>query len=242
LSVIQDLHNQISVASPPPITQLINFQGTANQTVTYTSMNTALGHSEVYTVGTIGINNGIEFIAIYQKLASAYYGKPIQPVFQVSIPSAAATSGTPAHGAFSVVITNATQSAYIIFVDMLRSAKNDLSVLITHLASITNPTDKNTLLASLKKVQADFPDLTSFSAVQKWAIDNYGGNTASAIINQGQFQQNITNAITAAESTNTAQQEAVRRYMFVFEQYCQSAAAILSALDQLFDKIARNIA
>lgn len=247
LTTLQNLHNQISITASSPFTDLLNFTDTSNQTVTITSYNTTISAGTTITTNTTTysklVNSQGSFVSAYYLLASTYYGKPIAPVFHVSIPAQlSATAFTPAHAAFSTNITSATQSAYLVFVDMLKSTQHSISATISGLSAITKPGDEETLLTQLKAVRADLPSLTSFSAVKQWALDNYGGSTASAISKQGVFQQDITNAITGAESLNTSQQQSVRQYMFVFEQYCQSAAAILTALDQIFDKISRNIA
>lgn len=237
LSGLQFLHNQIKVTANSSFP--LNFTST-NQVVTLTSKN-SLSQTVTYL---FTVDSREKFVSAYNKLASVYYGQPLKPFFHVSLgKQTVATAFTPAHPAYSVDIVTGNEPAYQIFLAMLASARNDLSALILQLAApgMTNPTDPNTLLAKLRPVLDDFPDLTNFSAVRGWAIDNYGAATGAGVTQAGQFQQRITNAITAAESTNTKQQEAVRRYMFIFEQYCQSAAAILKALDQLFEKMARNI-
>jgi len=244
LTTLQNLHNQITVNASTPFSQLFNFTDTTTFTVTITSFNTTqIAGATLTSTFTKQVHDQASYVSAYQLLASTYYGRAIQPQFEITMAAQlSATANTPAHSAFTnVVITSSTQSAYIIYVDMLKSAKQTLSANIAALSAITKPGDEQTLLVQLRSVNNGIPDLTSFSAVQKWAIDNYGGSSASAISKQGQFQQQITNAITGAESLNTSQQESVRRYMFVFEQYTQSAAAILTALDTLFQQISRGI-
>lgn len=267
LTSLQNLHNALAVTANSAFP--LDFTG-GTQTVTLTHMTTYRSYTATsvsyHTIvggvltttgitytgpGGIGItltspsafsasytflvSNRETFVSAYQKLASSYYGSPIKPFFQVRLPA------TDSHPAISATITSSTDPAYLLFRDMLQSARNDLSALITRLSAITDPNDRTTLLIQLKQVRTDFPNLNNFSSVQNWVLDNYGGSTGASVTQQGKFQQNITNAITAAESTNTKQTEAVRRYMFVFEQYCQSAAAILNKLEQLFEKIARGI-
>ncbi len=82
---------------------------------------------------------------------------------------------------------------------------------------------------------------------KEWVLDNYdsfakdGDNENVDITNAGKYQQNITSAITAGQSLNDAQKEEVRRFLFVFEEYYKSAAAMLSKITQLIEKIAQNI-
>jgi hypothetical protein len=65
---------------------------------------------------------------------------------------------------------------------------------------------------------------------------------STAAYQPGFIQRTITEAITAAESLNDRQKEEVRRFLFVFEEYYKSAAAILTKITQLIEKMAQGIA
>lgn len=64
----------------------------------------------------------------------------------------------------------------------------------------------------------------------------------SVILQPGQIQKEITEAITSAESLNDRQKEDVRRFLFVFEEYYKSAAAVLTKVTDLITKMAQGIA
>lgn len=59
--------------------------------------------------------------------------------------------------------------------------------------------------------------------------------------NVGKIQQTLTFAITAAQSLNDTQKEAVRRYLYIFEEYYKSASAILTKITEIITKIAQGI-
>ncbi len=257
LTNLQNLHNQIAVSANSAFPFNFTFTGPQTLTVNSTASTTLLTITAVDTAGvtitqtipfpvpttpyvtttTFLVHDQNSYIQGYQKLASSFYGQPVKPYFHVDLPA------TGTHPAFNSTITSAGQPAYIAFKSSLLSTRASLSGLIAQLSAITQPGDSTTLYNQLKTVYDNIPSpgMATFSAIKAWAIDNYGGSSGPSITQAGQFQQQITNAITAAESLNTSQTQSVQRYMFVFEQYCQSAAAVLSALQQLFDRIARGI-
>lgn len=126
-----------------------------------------------------------------------------------------------------------------------------INVNSTNVSGIEDP---NSLLGTLRVVYNNLNDTlktgsgqvistntsvaSAFSAFRKWMIDNYD---VSNVSQQGIFQQNITTAITAGQSLNDTQKEAVRRYLYVFEEYYKSASAILTAITQIIQKMAQNI-
>ncbi|MCB1213597.1 MAG: hypothetical protein KDK40_04785, partial [Chlamydiia bacterium] len=82
----------------------------------------------------------------------------------------------------------------------------------------------------------------AFEGLKKWLIDNRNAAFGDTGADQtGKFQENVTNALTAASNLNDTQKETFRRYMFVFEEYYKSASAILNAINQLLSKMAQNI-
>lgn len=74
-----------------------------------------------------------------------------------------------------------------------------------------------------------------------WLTDSYNLTNALGVTSAGAIQQRITNAMTAAESLNTTQTEKVRSFLFLFEEYYKSAAAILTQMTQTIQKMAQNI-
>lgn len=69
----------------------------------------------------------------------------------------------------------------------------------------------------------------------------YNSNYLRDASKAGSIQDNITFAITAAQSLNDSQKEQVRRYMYVFEEYYKSASSLLTAISQIIQKIAQGI-
>lgn len=83
----------------------------------------------------------------------------------------------------------------------------------------------------------------AYFGLRKWLLDGYQTPAGTTTTNTaGAYQQNITFAVTAAESLNSRQQQQVSNYLYVFEQFEKSAAAILQQLTQIIQNIAQNIA
>lgn len=83
---------------------------------------------------------------------------------------------------------------------------------------------------------------TTFNSAQegfkKWLLDGYDQSGASG----GLYQQHLNFAVTAAQSLNSQQQQQVSNFLFVFEEFMKSAAAILQQLTQIIQNIAQKIA
>jgi hypothetical protein len=226
LTDLQGLHNQIAVGAK----SAIPFTFTAStQTVTYLSGNIA-----TFKV----INSQDSYISGYTKVGSTYY-RPIEPYFSVTVPGGGAPVKITASTAAG--LTPVMSAAVDYFTVQLNQSKAVISGLIAKLTPITPSGDPTTLLAKLKTVYSEFPSTNSYADVRKWILDGYTVQGSSAVINAGLIQQHITNAITAGQSLNSSQNAAVRRYMFVFEQYYQSAAAVISSLNSLMQDMARKI-
>lgn len=121
----------------------------------------------------------------------------------------------------------------------------------------TNAIDPSSLLGTLKQVLTDLQtnfqttggdqvtsSTTLLSAIigfKKWMLDNYNQRTTTSSNLAGIFQQNITSAITAGQSTNDQQSESVRQFLYVFEQFYQSAAAMLQQITQIIQQMAQGI-
>lgn len=186
------------------------------------------------------------YIAGYTKLASAFYGAPIVPVFTVSVPAGAIGAGVPPASLNNIVLTSGSvlsgdgALAFEYFKEQLAQTKAAISGIISSLRPITDSSDPTTLLRQLSTVYAGLPG-ASFSSISKWIVDGYATGTVSGIINQGAVQQTITSAITAAQSLNDSQKQAVSNYMFIFEEYYKSAAMILSKITQIIEKMAATI-
>lgn len=80
------------------------------------------------------------------------------------------------------------------------------------------------------------------SGIRAWIMDNYQTFSSPDASKAGLIQQNLTAAITAAQSTNDTQKQDVRNSLLLFEQYYKSAAAILNQLTQIITRMAQGIA
>jgi hypothetical protein len=69
--------------------------------------------------------------------------------------------------------------------------------------------------------------------IQNWVEDAQNGT-------QGQYQNDLSAAVTSSQSFNDTQRENLNEVMFVFEEFYQSAGGLLSSLDQLMQEIGKN--
>jgi hypothetical protein len=184
----------------------------------------------------------------YPSAASAYFGKPIDPVLNPDLASTNAAGSTVPGVDFQAALTQ------------LITLRNRLQDEINQLIPVTSATSATVGDTLLGKLQAVLKDLNTYFAVsgvpvtastntaaafkafKTWMLDNLDQHSNANAGKAGLIQQNLTFAITAGESTNDSQKEQVRRYLYVFEEYYKSASAILQALTQIITKMAQNIA
>ncbi|MCE5319038.1 MAG: hypothetical protein LLG04_16960 [Parachlamydia sp.] len=234
LQALQNLHNNISVQSKSAFPfifstgQLLLPSGTPLVSGVLQVRSSAAG--TIHIISTVipnlfdgGSRDASNYQAAYNKAASAYFGKAIDPFF---------------------IFTSPTSPGFTQFVATLQTLKDKLRLEISALTKQTPSAqlnDPTTLLANIRKVYNELPTNFGFSAVEKWALDNYNlhGSTATGL--GGNLQNDLTFAITAAETLNDTQKEKVRRFLFIFQQYYQSAAAVLSAIHQIVNQMAQKI-
>jgi hypothetical protein len=190
------------------------------------------------------------FEGFYRSAGQTYYG-PIVPI----VPS-------------TLVIYNATRSITgltdlgITVFNNLIAIKRSLQTFIPRLSEITDVAgqqDPNSLLNRVKKLVDDFnaafvsgttlaENLTGTGtmaqgqALAQFLLDNQ--NTRYSDVagrTPGDSQQNLTFAMTSAQGLNDRQKEEVRRFLFVFEEFYKSAAAMLQRITQILEKMAQNI-
>ncbi len=90
----------------------------------------------------------------------------------------------------------------------------DPSSLLVQLRTVIN--DMNTQLTfNGSPVTLTTPMSGQLTAFNNWILDDYQATTSSLSANAGLIQQNITNAVVAAQSANNSQQTSVQQYMFV---------------------------
>ena len=183
------------------------------------------GSGEIFR-GTPGLGSGSADPSNYQKLynkaASSYFGKSIDPSF--------------------AFIPNTSQ--FTNFAQSLSTLKAKLNTEIQALTNLTPQNARNdplSLLGTVKKVYAELPSDFSFNSVEKWAVDNYNQHGSTGASLAGTLQTDLTTAITAAENLNDTQKEKVRRFLFIFQEYYQSASAVITGINQVVNMMAQKI-
>lgn len=172
-----------------------------------------------YGGGSVG-----DYAEDYNEAASAFFGVPIDPAFYIG----------------STLIEDDSTPEFAEFATNLAQYKSSLATQIAFLSTITDTADPNTLYAKLKIVYNDIPtDTSDYSDVSNWVLDNYDTHGAQGVALSGNLQQHLTDAITAGQSLNSSQQQKVQNYLFIFQQYYQSAAAILNKIDQIIGRMAQ---
>jgi hypothetical protein len=237
LTTLQSLHNQVQVVNP-------------------SSFFTA--HFNPNNPAFAGNSGSSLFLNTYSPAASAFFGKPLVPVLNTALQSFFnGTTFTPGAG-------------YISAVDNLITLRNDLQLQISALSKTTpkipNPANPNQQMVDpaslLGQITTVYNNIVSsigmiqvtnvqnatpqsafniFKGFQNWMLDNYSQTFSTTNTLAGVFQQNLTNAITAAESLNSTEQDKVNNYLFVFQEYYQSAASMLSACNSLITNIANQM-
>lgn len=85
----------------------------------------------------------------------------------------------------------------------------------------------------------------ALNGLNLWILDNAQnlGTSGDATLakNAGNYQSNLSTAVTAATNFNSTQQENFRTFMFVFDEFYKSASSILTTLTQIISKMAQNI-
>jgi hypothetical protein len=153
----------------------------------------------------------------------------------------------------TVNIADLSNSDTALFLEL----RNDILAQIKALSATTEGAGTNqengTLLATLREVEKHIEaalskaggegDTTRIkNALRYWILDNETDGAEIANLEAGEIQRKLTGAITSAQSLNDTQKEEVRRYLFVFEEYYKSAAAILSKITQILERMAQGIA
>lgn len=236
LTEIQQMHNNISVSAPSsfpfnfqtgePSSTVWMYLGFATRAAAASYLAGATGQADKNTPGTIafalsraagfGASNAPDYPtsvyqAIYTVVASGYYSNAINPT--------------------STLTTGDLNS--------VKAIKAELAGQITSLSAQTSAMAKGngSLLYSLKTIYNELP--STQKGLTAWVLDNYTDPTHAA--SAGKFENDITTAITAAQSLNNSQQEKVREFLFIFQEYYQSAAAILSQITQIIEQSAQKI-
>lgn len=199
--------------------------------------------TEIYTSG--GTEPATSFEQVYVRAASAFFNQVTQ--FSVTYNAA-----LPQSTAITQFISLANQLSADI-----KSLASTTPMLSTTLSkgTVTHSIDPNSLLAKAKAVLADIRNsvagggsglafTTSINtaavtgSLQSWITDSYDKPSSTA---SGKYQQDLTYAVTAAQSLNNTQTSSVQNYLYIFQQYYQSAAALITAINQIITQMANNI-
>ncbi len=174
--------------------------------------------------------NSQETEGAYRTAMSAFFGTP------VGVSANFGSAGFYGSGGFS-------QQILAIKTEISTQLIPGLSASQVRLAN--GQEDPHSLLAQMRGV---LKTLNSYNFQNEqsaiaWLTDNYNtAGTQNNATSGGQIQQQLTNAITAAESLNTTQTESVRNYLYLFEEYYKSATSILQQMTQIIQKMADGIA
>lgn len=211
LSTIQDLHNKLTVITPPAL-----------------AFDYLAAHG-----GKVS-----SYQSAFQGAASAYFGPPIFPDFLWSSAGAIVT-GMPGGGTFAAYAnemqTSRTQLGNYLATlypqtPIINGAPDPNSLYAKAKTVYDN-------MPGTTGVPATFTAARAW-ARDKY---NVSESNLSATGKAGVLQQQITFAITAGQSLNDSLKEKVRRYMFVFEEYYKSASAMLTKISELISKFAQGI-
>ncbi len=96
----------------------------------------------------------------------------------------------------------------------------------------------------LKDMEDHFGNNITQSELENWILDAYGsaGFASDAIPeNQGAIQRHLDAALQAGTNLNDTQKQNFQRYLFVFQEFYQSACAMLNTINQDIKQMAQNI-
>lgn len=159
----------------------------------------------------------------------------------------------------TVDVANLSNSDTALFLDLRNDLIQQIAILSQTTPGAGTDSEAGTLLDKLRTVKDHIDDaleqtgaissgvLTGDTdsvkdALRYWILDNENDEATIASLDPGVIQREITGALSAAQSLNDSQKEEVRRYLFVFEEYYKSAAAILNKITQLLERMAQGIA
>ncbi len=223
LNGVQDLMNQKTPqAFIAQLQQLSNFSGSSPTSQQFTqyeqnSFNTNLGTNATVTDSNIaGILNG-------STPAPAGSNTQFLPAAFTSYNPNQQVSVTDGQSAIQVLINNCQYLAS----QATTTAGGAQAPIVQALGAIQN---------DLTAVQAQYDTSSGTTAIQQWIQDFQQNSTTN-----GNFQTNLSNAITACQSFNNTQQQQLNATMFEFQQFYQSASTMLNTSFQTIQQIAANI-
>jgi hypothetical protein len=214
---------------------------------------------DIMNMVTSALNNNTAFQNQLDAFVSAWGTIPASP-------SPPFTGGSDA-GAYDTAYTNATQDLFgkaigVVAPDgtqnsqVLSDFKSAYQGLVDQIANLKASIgdDPGSLTAALEQIKSDIDsaavpayavtDMTDEAISKKfaaWIIDNMGVTEVGKAAVAGNFQRNLTKAITQSENLNDTQKTRLQSQLFVFQEFYQSASSILTALNTAITTMAQNI-
>ncbi len=94
-------------------------------------------------------------------------------------------------------------------------------------------------------IGATSPSDITLSGLEAWIIDNMNQHlpqdSPSAVALAGKIGQTFTAAVAAATNLNDTQKEQFQQYMFIFQEFYQSAGAIMTQINQILATMAQDM-
>ena len=78
-------------------------------------------------------------------------------------------------------------------------------------------------------------------SVYGWIMDGQSATSGGAVSSSGKIQNDITQAITSGQNLNTTLSQKTQQYLFVFQQFYQSASGILTTINQFIQQMTQNM-
>ncbi|WP_068467231.1 hypothetical protein [Candidatus Protochlamydia phocaeensis] len=249
LKLSQDLINQLSSFAQTYFSEVnsAKTQATSNGTTfsaEFSKLHSAsdiiknLNNTELIKPGGKGKNGGgpsnysiAYFEAMYKAMASAHFHQ----IFPVATPTSTAATDLLAAKKqlmqelvdLEVQNPGATRSTAGSLASFIYQVALDIS---TQFKGVTANMTSAELKTALK------------SAVSSWIMDNQNQLISStAYSDTGSIQNNITQALSSAQTLNDQQKQLVQNYMFIFEQFYQSASIVLKKMMDTIEKMTQGI-
>lgn len=123
---------------------------------------------------------------------------------------------------------------------------------LLQLSPPTNPPDGTTLGEQLQTIMNGMIGDGGSDNIVKWVLDNYNDqntllpdgttlqSTAFNVAHSGNFQRDLTSAITTAQATNFALNNQLGKTLFVFNEFYRSASQVLKQVHTMIVEMAAN--
>lgn len=229
LAALQDLHNKITVSDKPSI----NFDYLSAQSTNYVNAYTAVASN--YFGGPIVIHLPILGDFVKTSTLTTVFGAPVLNYSTTDFNF----NSTGLNYVNNLIKYRASIASEIAQLDtqLTQDQKEATGSLYSTLKNVLKDID-STFQANGQPITAASSNLDKYNGLTKWLIDNYNSRDSTTA---GSYQENISKAITAAQSLNDTQKEDVRNYLFVFEEYYKSASAVLQKITDIIQRMAQGI-